>query len=324
MNRYSFRNEGQSSPRLVHSEDDVDDDDDDDEDWSTDESSSMSSLHGNSAGALDRAIRPPSSSDHRRDQSNDGEGNSETYQPQPVSVKSSRKRQQKRQDIQSIPLVPYIDDQFPPSQPRHTHTRTRTSTRTAHHHHRRPSLIETIQTEWHNARSRSNLPHLHHGGGDGLPNLEQILSAPKVRRWGLVGFVFLGFLWVNWGLWARARWREHVVLKNAASVSMSGAGEREKLGLNNGGLGSFGTNLRAEFGGMVHLRSLGEGEGYDHDYELRGGQETTTNNDENKSKKRLVVVGDVHGCIDECEFCFSYTYSYLYTATSDAFFEDFV
>lgn len=125
--------------------------------------------------------------------------------------------------------------------------------------------------------------------------------------------MFLGFLWVNWGLWARARWREHVVLKSAASLSMGGAGERENLGLNNGGLGSFGMNMRAEFGGMVHLRSLGEGEDFNYHHEGRGGQETTSNNGENKSRKRLVVVGDIHGCIDECEFLlFIYIFISIY------------
>lgn len=56
------------------------------------------------------------------------------------------------------------------------------------------------------------------------------------------------------------------------------------------GFGSFGTNMRPEFGGMVHLRSLGD------DYGVSG----LGRND----KSRLVVVGDVHGCIDECEFFF--------------------
>lgn len=91
--------------------------------------------------------------------------------------------------------------------------------------------------------------------------------------------MILGLVWVNWGLWARARWREHALLKNAVS---EGGGVKA-------GFGVFGTNARPEFGGMVHLRSLGE----DYGVGWRGGDDRST---------RLVVVGDVHGCIDECEF----------------------
>lgn len=290
MNRNRFRTERLSSARSTDIDDDdnVDDEEEEDEeedeegeeDWSTDDSSSISSFHG-------KAIWP--SSIHRRNQMNDGK-NPETDPSHPEPVKRKKKKQG-RQDSQSIPLVPFIeekahDDQFPTAQTSYTHTPTRTSVRNPHHHRhhrrRRPALIEIIQTEWHNARFKPPGPHHE----DGLPNLEQILSAPKVRRWGLVGFVFLGLLWVNWGLWARARWREHTVLKNAVS-----GGKLQN------GFGSFGTNMRAEFGGLVHLRSLGE------DYGVgRQGR-----NDES----RLVVVGDVHGCIDECEFYFSYVYGYF-------------
>lgn len=119
------------------------------------------------------------------------------------------------------------------------------------------------------------------------------------------------------------------MLKNAASVSLSlslsggngggggGGAEMKKGGLLGGG---FGMNMRAEFGGMVHLRSLdlGEGEGGDYDREGRGGTEAGAANNHvygNKSKRRLVVVGDVHGCIDECKsfslFSSSNTYIYI-------------
>lgn len=93
------------------------------------------------------------------------------------------------------------------------------------------------------------------------------------------------------------------MLKHAASVSLSSGGAGGDLEAKKGLRGSFGANMRAEFGGMVQMMSLDEGSDYDHDYEGRGGQETeTANNHENKSTRRLVVVGDVHGCIDECEF----------------------
>lgn len=247
MNQFRFRTKATSSPCSTE--------DDDDEDWSTDESSEASSFRDDNNSARDRPIRP---SNDRRNQENP-----EAYSSYP---EKKNKKKQRRKDFQFLPLVPYIDEGG--SQDHHPYHQTPAQiTKHTTPRHRQTPLIEIIQNEWQYARSKP-----HHGD---LPNLEQILSAPKVRRWGLVGFLFWCLVWVNWRVWARARWREHTLFRNAVS-----GGELKA------GFGSFGTNMRPEFGGMVHLRSLG--------YEFGG--------DYNRS--RLVVVGDVHGCIDECEFFF--------------------
>ena len=243
----------------------------DDDDWTTDESSGrliLPSLQNDSA--LDIATR---SANDGLDQTDDG--TFKAYNPYPEKKKTKRKKQkQSRRDFQSLPLVPYIDErdqdrqyQITPAQNTHAYQRPR---------HRGTPLIELIQDEWH-ARSMSSA-HLDSRGD--VPDLLQVLSAPKFRRWGLVGLIFFCFCWANWNWWAQPQWHEHTLLKNAVD------------GKSKSGFSSFGTNMRPQFRDMVHMKNL------NHDLTgLKG------------NRSRFVIIGDVHGCIDECEFSYPRSYS---------------
>lgn len=242
----------------------------DDDDSTTDESSGrpiLPSFRDNTA--FDIATRL---SNDGFDQTDDGldqtdDGNFKAYHPYPE--KKKQKQKQRGKDFQSLPLVPYIDErdqdrryETTPAQNTHAYQRPR---------HRGTPLIELIQNEWY---TTSKSP-AHLGPRGDVPDLLQVVSAPKVRRWGLVGLIFFCFCWANWSWWAQPQWHERTLLKNAVD------------GKSKSGFGSFGVNMRPQFGDMVHMKNL------DHDLAgLKG------------NRSRLVVIGDVHGCIDECEFIF--------------------
>ena len=79
----------------------------------------------------------------------------------------------------------------------------------------------------------------------------------------------------NWHYWAGPTWTEHRLLSKSLI-------ERMKTGE-----GWLGENLRPEFLDMVQVKTLN--------------QDFIPAREE---RKRLIVIGDVHGCSDECEsFC---------------------
>ena len=133
---------------------------------------------------------------------------------------------------------------------------------------RRP-LVDLIRNEWRNSpySSDSSSPSYH---GNSTPNWIQVLAAPRFRRYLLVLLAILSLIWGNWHYWAADQWKEHQLL-----------GESLKERMRTGG-GWFGENMRPEFLDMVHVTTLDQalipqkGDG-----------------------KRLIVVGDVHGCHDE-------------------------
>ncbi len=135
---------------------------------------------------------------------------------------------------------------------------------------RRP-LIDLIRNEWQNSpyTSSSSSPT---SNGYHTPSWIQVLSAPRYRRHFLVLFGILGLLWSSWHYWAGPQLDEHRLLSDSLS-------ERMRTGD-----GWFGENLRPEFLDMVHVKTLDQGL-----IPRRG------------DRKRLIVVGDVHGCHDERE-----------------------
>ena len=135
---------------------------------------------------------------------------------------------------------------------------------------RRP-LVDLIRNEWKSspyARSSSSSPP--GSPSHSSPNWIQICSAPRVRRYMLLLLMLLSLTLGNWRYWAGPTSTEHRLL----SLSLN---ERMKTGE-----GWFGENMRPEFLDMVQVKTLDQG--------LVPARE---------DQKRLIVIGDVHGCSDE-------------------------
>ena len=140
---------------------------------------------------------------------------------------------------------------------------------------RRP-LVDLIRNEWMNTPYTSNSSSPSYPGYS-TPNWIQVLTAPRFRRYILTLLTIIGLVWGNWHYWGADSWNEHQLL-----------GESLKERMRTGG-GWFGENMRPEFMDMVHITTLDQGL-----VPQKG------------DGKRLIVVGDVHGCHDECVYhCFS-------------------
>jgi hypothetical protein len=101
------------------------------------------------------------------------------------------------------------------------------------------------------------------------------ITAPRFRRY-LVVYVFL--LFICCAVWTK--FHEEQVLFMALDVQgKNAAGSR------------FGSNSLPKFSDMIHLRTL--------DPSLLPGDQPLSKG--HPYGKRLVVVGDVHGCKDECK-----------------------
>lgn len=139
----------------------------------------------------------------------------------------------------------------------------------------RHSLVDSIRHGW-----RKNSYHNVHSGWsspssptDPAPSWTQVLSAPRIRRWFLIFFVSISLSWLCWKRYGQDAWTERTTLNNAVNGRM------------NSNLGYFGTNKLPQFVGMTQLKTL--------DTHFVPG---ATNS------RRLIFVGDVHGCHEECEF----------------------
>ncbi|OJD24686.1 hypothetical protein ACJ73_03948 [Blastomyces percursus] len=110
-----------------------------------------------------------------------------------------------------------------------------------------------------------------------MKNLLTLLSAPRFRRYITV-YVIL--VWICLGSWVglvSPRLKEHTELSRALDMNAR-----------DGALGWFGSNALPKFEDLVYLRSL--------DPALLPSENTN-----NPQQKRLIVIGDVHGCLDELE-----------------------
>ena len=135
---------------------------------------------------------------------------------------------------------------------------------------RRP-LVDLIRNEWqHNTYSPSSSPTF---PSYTTPNWLQIISAPRFRRCVYMILVLLSVFWGIWYFWAGPKWTENSLLVDSLS-------ERIRTGE-----GWFGENLRPGFLDMIQVKKL--------DQNLVPQQ---------GDRKRLIVVGDVHGCHEECRF----------------------
>ncbi|KAG5291870.1 serine/threonine phosphatase [Histoplasma ohiense] len=147
-------------------------------------------------------------------------------------------------------------------------------------------LIYYVTNGWMTAEQKhSNLgPNSKAGGSNYCPasmkGLLILASAPRLRRYIIV---YLILLWICLGSWIKLvspRLREHNDLLRALDPNF-GDGLR----------GWFGLNSMPKFNDLVYLRSL--------DPTLLPGEKEPAA--DNPHKKRLIVIGDVHGCLDELE-----------------------
>ena len=136
---------------------------------------------------------------------------------------------------------------------------------------RRP-LVDLIRNEW---KANPYTPSSSSPGSPAhsSPNWIQMFSAPRVRRYILLLLMLLSLTLGNWRYWAGPTWTEHRLLSQSLN-------ERKKTGE-----GWFGENLRPEFRDMVQVKTLDQG--------LLPA---------NEGRKRLIVIGDVHGCNDERKY----------------------
>lgn len=143
---------------------------------------------------------------------------------------------------------------------------------------RRP-LINYVKNEWRTnpkyGQVYSYSPPPDRDCPDTLHMLLSIITAPKFRRYVLVYILLLS---IGFGSWKAVspRLKEHEILTESLNENMK---------LAKGGW--FGTNVRAVFTDMIHMKTL------DKDY-LPGDKKP-----KHGKETRLIVVGDVHGCKEE-------------------------
>ncbi len=137
--------------------------------------------------------------------------------------------------------------------------------------HRQPLVNQTRNGEHSGSRVSNRLAWSYDNSDPSSPTLSQVLSAPRPRRWLLMLATWIIFFTVYWRLYGAEAWHEHRTLSSAIQEKIQSK------------LGYFGTNMLPEFVGMTHLKTLDEA------LVPRSGD-----------KRRLIIVGDVHGCVDEC------------------------
>ena len=148
-------------------------------------------------------------------------------------------------------------------------------------------LIESVRNGWqsHSYHPRSASPET-----DTHPPCIQlalsILAAPRFRRYVIVYLVLFLLGWAGWSYLLYPHLQERSSLLHALDPSF-----KEEAG------GWFGTNSLPRFDDLTHIRTLDRSL---LPVALLDGEDINM-----ISQKRLVVVGDVHGCKKECMFRFS-------------------
>ncbi|KLJ12051.1 hypothetical protein EMPG_12808 [Blastomyces silverae] len=144
-------------------------------------------------------------------------------------------------------------------------------------------IIDYVRNGWMATKQRYSKsgPNMKANGSKWWPacmnSLFALLRAPRFRRYIIV-YVIL--IWICLGSWVglvSPRLREHSEISRALDPNVR-----------NSALGWFGSNAMPKFDDLVYLRSL--------DPAL-----LPSENAKNPQQKRLIVIGDVHGCLDELE-----------------------
>lgn len=136
-----------------------------------------------------------------------------------------------------------------------------------HYHTSRRPLVDYVTNHW---RTTASSPP-YSPTSPSAPSILQILRAPKFRRYLLVVLLIVLMPWSSWKWYGRSRWEEHKLLNDALDNKLRK------------GAAWYGLNLRPAFMDMIQFETLDVSE-LPREY----------------GKRRLIFIGDVHGCYEEC------------------------
>ncbi len=137
-----------------------------------------------------------------------------------------------------------------------------------YHHHRRP-LIDRVHNKWRPSASTPDFSP----NSPTAPSFAQIVSAPKFRRYLTIILLVILIPWSCWRFLVKPKWEDHQILDNALN---------KQLGK---GAAYYGLNVRPAFRDMIQLQTW----------------DTSLLSLEHGAK-RLIFIGDIHGCHDERKF----------------------
>jgi len=142
----------------------------------------------------------------------------------------------------------------------------------------RKPLINQVRNDWrHNPKYSYDRNHWPESDMDafGPSDCLEIICAKKIRRLlGLCATIIVLF-WISWFAWLSPKFNEHLLLKSSLDYRIKS------------GNGWFGTNVRPKFADMIQLKTL--------DPSLIPGLKRSEDR-----RKRLIIIGDIHGCLTEC------------------------
>lgn len=167
----------------------------------------------------------------------------------------------------------YSDDEFPPSPPSYSYRLNR---------YTRP-LITYVRNGWQTSAKYTSLS-LSPDGTDSPRWVQMIMSmvtAPRFRRFAIIYLVLLVSCLSGWMFVLSPRLEEHEALLHSLDPAT-----KDDVG------GWFGTNALPRFDSITQLRDLNAS--------LLPAVKAQT--DGQPSSRRLIFVGDVHGCKDERAF----------------------
>ncbi|KAE8137037.1 Metallo-dependent phosphatase-like protein [Aspergillus pseudotamarii] len=145
-------------------------------------------------------------------------------------------------------------------------------------------LIDYVRNEWKINPKYASLPTTNTDTSSDYPRWVQILgsiiTAPRFRRYVVVYTTVLLSCWLGWKFIVLPRLEEHAAILRALDPQV-----KEEVG------GWFGANALPRFDNMVQLRTL--------EPSLLPG-EVASESDQHGGR-RLIFIGDVHGCKDELE-----------------------